>query len=299
MASGKDFAPVIWAYLLALLAAGLSLWGLHSAQGLAVAPAYQPLVYALIADIVATAVVFGFSLGYRNSSFYDPYWSVIPPLLMLYWMACYPAALDNPRTWLVLALVWAWGIRLTTNWSLYWGGLKHEDWRYPMVRERAGRFAVPADFLGIHLFPTLQVFLGCLPILAVLMAPQVPLGWLDLLALLVTAGAILIEMLADIQLHAFIARRKPGQLLNQGLWAWSRHPNYFGEISFWVGLALFGLAAMPQHWWWICAGALAMTLMFVLVSVPFLDQRSLARRPDYADYMQRVSALIPLPPRRG
>ncbi len=299
MATRQDFAPVCMAYLACVAVAlayliAAQLGGLQWAWPEA---SWQPVWNALVADVIATAVIFAFSLRYRNSSMYDPYWSVIPPLLMIYWMSCQPESLSSPRTWLVLVLVWAWGIRLTANWSLHWPGLHHEDWRYPMVRERAGALAKPADFLGIHLFPTLQVFLGCLPIWLVLQHPEQPLGWLDALAVLVTGGAILIEMLADIQLHAFIATRQPGQLMDKGLWGWSRHPNYFGEISFWVGLALFGLAVMPV--WWGVIGAVAMLLMFVLVSVPFLDQRSLQRRPEYADYMRRVSALLPLPPRKN
>lgn len=294
MAAYKDYQPVVIAYVACIAAAIATLVWAH---GVLPPGPWLPLWAGLIADVVATVVIFVFSRMYRNSSFYDPYWSVIPPLLAIYWILCFPAVVDSPRSWLVLALVWAWGIRLTANWSIYWPGLHHEDWRYPLVREGAGRYAMPADFLGIHLFPTFQVFLGCLPILAVVRHPEAPLGWLDALAVLVTAGAIFIEMLSDIQLHAFIKIRKPGEIMDHGLWGWSRHPNYFGEISFWVGLMIFGLAAAPSQWWWVCPGALAMIILFVFVSVPFLDKRSLERRPGYADYMRRVSPLIPLPPK--
>lgn len=254
---------------------------------------------ALVADVAATVVIFAFSLRYRNSSFYDPYWSVIPPLLAVYWYyANLAAGVDPIRAALVIGLVWLWAIRLTTNWATYWQGLQHEDWRYPLVRARAGKFATLADLFGIHLFPTVQVFLGCLPIYAVLTRGQAPLGWLDALAVIVTFGAIAIETIADLQLHAFIARRVPGTFINTGLWAWSRHPNYFGEISFWWGLMLFGLAAAPEQWAWILPGALTMTAMFLFASIPFMDQRSAARRPAYAEHMRRVSALVPWPPKR-
>ncbi len=295
MASRSDFLPVVIAYLACFAAAILTLLALGAVD---MSGYWQPALWpALIADCVATAVIFFYSRLYKNSSFYDAYWSVIPPLLMIYWMACFPASFNDTRSWLVRGLVCAWAMRLTANWSIYWPGLHHEDWRYPVVRKRAGAFALPVDFLGIHLFPTVQVFIGCLPILVIVQGTDVKLGWLDGLAFVVTAGAILIEMLADIQLHRFIADRKPGELMDKGLWGWSRHPNYFGEISFWVGLMLFGLAVAPDQWWWICPGAASMIIMFVFVSVPFLDQRSLERRPQYAEYMRRVSALVPLPPR--
>lgn len=287
MATRKDFAPVVISYL-ACIAAGVGVLGLCDLT----AP-----WDALFADVVATLVIFGFSLRYRNSSFYDPYWSVIPPLLALYWMLSYPATGYGVRAWLVTVLVWLWAIRLTTNWSVFWGGLHHEDWRYPLVRARAGRAALWADLFGIHLFPTVQVFLGCLPIFAV-MQSDAPLGWLDALAFVVTLGAIIIETVADLQLHAFIARKRPGEFITSGLWGWSRHPNYFGEVSFWWGLMLFGLAAAPAQWGWIIPGALSMTAMFAFASIPFMDNRSKERRPGYADYMRRVSALVPLPPRR-
>lgn len=253
---------------------------------------------ALLADVVATGVIFAFSLGYRNSSFYDAYWSVIPPLLVLWWWWRSPVTPDTLRAGLVTVLVWLWAIRLTANWAVHWGGLHHEDWRYPLVRARAGRHAVLADFFGIHLFPTVQVFLGCLPVYAVMTRGTAPLGALDALAAVITLGAIVIETVADLQLHAFVAQRTPGAIMDRGLWAWSRHPNYFGELAFWWGLMLFGLASAPAQWPWIVPGALAMTAMFVFASIPFMDNRSLERRPAYRAYMQRTSALLPLPPRR-
>lgn len=276
------------AYVLSVAAAAAVLYGLH----------LPALWDAFAADVVATIVIFAFSRVYRNSSFYDAYWSVIPPLLAIYWFTTRAPGIDVTRAMLVMALVWYWAIRLTANWATFWTGLQHEDWRYPLVRERAGKFAVIADFAGIHLFPTIQVFLGCLPIYAVMTRGQAPLGWLDALAAIVTFGAITIEMVADLQLHHFIATKKPGSFIKSGLWAWSRHPNYFGETAFWWGLMLFGLAVAPDQWWWLVLGALAMTVMFVFVSIPFMDQRSVARRPAYAEHMRKVSALVPLPPKR-
>ncbi len=280
---------VLLAYIACIAAAASTLYLLE----------LSPPWNAFVADVVATLVIFAFSRRYANSSFYDPYWSVIPPLLAVYWYwANLSADINLLRALLVIALVWLWAVRLTANWATYWGGLKHEDWRYPLVRARAGRFALLADFFGIHFYPTVQVFLACLPIYAVMTLGQAPLGWLDALALFVTLGAIAIETVADLQLHAFIKTRKPGTFLQTGLWAWSRHPNYFGELGFWWGLMLFGLSAAPAQWLWVMPGALTMTAMFLFASLPLMDTRSLQRRPGYADYMKRVSGLLPLPPRR-
>ncbi len=288
MTGRADFAPVVGSYALSIAAGAAVLFGFDIPQPW----------NALVADIVATLVIFAFSLRYRNSSFYDPYWSVIPPLLAVYWMGSHADVVHGLRAALVMALVWLWAIRLTANWSIHWGGLHHEDWRYPLVRGRAGKAAVWADLFGIHLFPTMQVFLGCLPVYAVMSRGDAAPGWLDALAFIVSLGALAIETVADLQLRTFIARRQSADaIIASGLWAWSRHPNYFGELAFWWGLMLFGLAAAPSQWWWIVPGAVAMTLMFVFASIPLMDERSLERRPAYREHMRKVSALVPLPPR--
>ena len=112
------------------------------------------------------------------------------------------------------------------------------------------------------------------------------------------SARLLIELVADIQMHRFIRTRQPGQVMDQGLWAWSRHPNYFGEISFWLALALFGLAADPDAWW-VLVGVVGMFAMFQLASIPMMEKRSLERRPSYAGVIDRVPRLVPRPPRRA
>ncbi|MBI5546954.1 MAG: DUF1295 domain-containing protein, partial [Deltaproteobacteria bacterium] len=91
----------------------------------------------------------------------------------------------------------------------------------------------------------------------------------------------------------------PGEIVNTGLWKYSRHPNYFGEVSFWWGLWLFGVASDPASALWTLAGPVAMTGLFLFISVPMLDKRSLERRPGYAEHRRRVSALIPWFPKRA
>lgn len=252
----------------------------------------------LVADVLATLVIFGFSRLHHNSSCYDAYWSVIPPLLALYWWSESTPDVNQARSWLVIAVITVWAIRLTTNWVHTFPGLHHEDWRYPMVRERAGRMELVADLVGIHLVPTLQVFLGMVPVYVVTTRVGRDVGWLDYVAVAVGLGAVLLEAVADAQMHRFARTKRPGEVMDQGVWAWSRHPNYLGEVTFWFALALFGVAGFPASWWWIFVGAVAMLLLFLLVSIPMMEQRSLERRPAYADVVTRVPRLLPRPPRR-
>ncbi len=251
----------------------------------------------LIADLIATVVVFVASRLHHNSSFYDPYWSVLPPLLMLGWWIESDTPADDLRSWLVMAVILIWAIRLTGNWIYAFPGLHHEDWRYPMVRARAGRAEAVADLMGIHVFPTFQVFLGMLPAYVVLTRPGRDVGWLDAVAVVIGVGAVALEFTADLQMYRFARTREPGQAMDQGLWAWSRHPNYFGEFAFWVSLAVFGLAADPGTWWWIYVGAAAMYAMFQGASIPMMEERSLERRPTYVAVIDRVPRFVPRPPR--
>ncbi len=252
----------------------------------------------LIADVLATLVVFVFSRVYRNSSFYDAYWSVIPPLLTFYWWSQAGPGADQLRCRLVAALVVVWAVRLTANWVYGFPGLHHEDWRYGMLRERAGRWEFVVDLVAIHLIPTVQVFAGMLPVYVCVTHAGGDIRWLTMVAFVVGLVAVTVELVADVQLHRFVRGRRPGAVMDHGLWSWSRHPNYFGEFSFWFALALFGVAASPSDAWWLFIGALAMLSMFLGASIPMMETRSLQRRPGYQDIIDRVPRFVPRPPRR-
>jgi steroid 5-alpha reductase family enzyme len=263
-------------------------WGAHTGR---------LLLDTLIADLLATLVIFVFSRTYGNSSFYDAYWSVIPPVLLFFWWS--QSGVQQLRCWLVAAVVTLWAIRLTANWLYSFPGLHHEDWRYPMFRERAGRWEFVVDLVTIHLIPTLLVFAGMLPVYATVTWPGADIGWLTYLASVVGLAAVVLELTADMQMHRFVRSKADGEVMDRGLWSWSRHPNYFGEFGFWVSLALFGVAVSPSDAWWLCLGALGMLGMFLGGSIPMMETRSLERRPSYQDVIDRVSRFVLWPPRRA
>jgi steroid 5-alpha reductase family enzyme len=223
----------------------------------------------------------------------------VAPIAIAAWLALGPGTRHglDARTAAIVTLVTAYGLRLTWNWLRGWPGLHHEDWRYVDFRQKTGRAYWLVSFAGLHLFPTVMVYLGCLPLHAALVDPGAPFGALDVLAIVVTGGAILVEGLADEQLRAFRRTHPDGRICDQGLWRSSRHPNYFGEISFWVGLWLFGVAAGAP--WWTAVGVAAMLALFLGASIPMAEARSLRRRPHYAEHQRRVSRLVPWPPRKG
>jgi steroid 5-alpha reductase family enzyme len=282
----RGLAALAVAYACALAAALAVGWALRGRH---------PILVAAAADVAATLVVFAFSVRHDNSSLYDPYWSVAPVAIVLYWASAGDVGGSGLRRAWVLAIVVLWGVRLTGNQLARWGGLGDEDFRYVELRARGGRWYWPLSLAGVHLMPTTWVFLGLLPIFPALAGPARPWSALDAVAVAVAGGAVLLEAAADAQLRRFVrGRRDPAAVLDSGLWALSRHPNYLGEVLFWWGLFLSGVAAAPGRVW-SAVGPLAITLLFVLVSVPWMDRRMAARHPAWAERLRSVPALLPWP----
>ncbi|OGO17445.1 MAG: hypothetical protein A2Z15_00055 [Chloroflexi bacterium RBG_16_50_11] len=286
----KAFTVYALAYVLALLIAAAVGYVLRERH---------PILIVFIADIAGTLVIYAFGRVFRNASFYDAYWSVAPLAIALYWMfGAAPGGAVPTRQIIVITLVFIWGLRLTCNWARQWRGLKHEDWRYQDFRKKSGGWFWLVDLVGIELMPTVLVFLGCLSLYPALATGSNSFGLLDGLAVIVTGSAIAVETIADEQLRRFTqVKPRAGATMDKGLWAYSRHPNYFGEVMFWWGLFLFALAADADYWWTI-TGPAAITLLFVFVSIPMMEKRSLERRPGYGEHRKKISALVPWFPKK-
>ena len=241
----------------------------------------------LLSDVVATVIVWGFGLVYRNVSVYDPFWSVAPPVMFTLW-AIYKGFVSLPVILLLIA-VWYWGVRLTANWAVSFKGLAHEDWRYTRYRETLS----PALFqmtnlFGLNLMPTLLVFACMLPGFRLLeMTSGVNcITWLGFLMCIASAT---IQLLADTQSHRFRAAN-PGQVCNVGLWKRGRHPNYFGEIMMWWGVWVMYASFSGIDV--LILGPVAMTALFLFISIPMMESRQLQNKPGYAEYRKNTRILL-------
>lgn len=277
-----DRLLVFVAYLVALAAAWLSV---------SFFPESELWLKIGIGDLAGTVVIFLFSLVLRNSSMYDPYWSVAPPVILIYLIISAGASIFDLRILLLTIAVFYWATRLTLNWLKTWPGLRHEDWRYKKIAQDTGIFYWPVSFLGIHLFPTIFVYLGCLPLIPVVSSSEL-IGVFDLLGFVVAIIAIELERRADNQLRVFKNHPKAGEVCESGLWKYSRHPNYFGEISFWGGIFIMALGLNPGGNLIYGVGFLAMIILFVFISIPMMEKRQM-QKAGYAQYKDRVSMLIP------
>jgi len=261
---------------------------------------WGPIWGVLAVDVVATIVIWAVGAYLSNASLYDPYWSVIPPVIALYWWGLAGFDMD-PRKLMLMTVLFYWAIRLTSNWARDWPGLHHEDWRYQEMREQSGAAYQFSNLFGICLFPTVLVFLGMLPALPVLTGDTPPNLILDVIAFIVGIGAVTIQLFADGEMRNFRFKKQANQtnqaFYTDGLWAWSRHPNYFGEVAMWFSLWLFAMSAGIANWW-TGAGWVAMLALFLFVSCPWMDRRSAARRPGYAEYIKESTMFFMVPPKR-
>ncbi|GAC1468511.1 MAG: DUF1295 domain-containing protein [Desulfuromonadaceae bacterium] len=199
------------------------------------------------------------------------------------------------RGLLVSTLVLVWGIRLALHIHSRNRG-RGEDPRYRQWREEWGKWFVLRSFLQVFMLQGILLLLVTVPIIYVNTAPTVPLGWLDVLGLALWLFGFCFEAFGDWQLLHFIRDpRNKGKLMTTGLWRYTRHPNYFGEVTLWWGIWLMVLA-LPGGWLTII-GPLTITILILKVSgIPMLE-RPYEGRTDFQEYKRRTSAFFPLPPR--
>jgi len=201
------------------------------------------------------------------------------------------------RGLLVSGLVLVWGVRLALHIHNRNRG-RGEDPRYRKWREEWGKWFVLRSFLQVFMLQGMLLLMVAIPVIFVNQAPAAPLGWLDLLGLAIWLYGFGFEAIGDWQLLQFI--RNPankGKLMTTGLWRYTRHPNYFGEVTLWWGIWLLTLA-LPGGMLTVI-GPLTITFLILKVSgIPMLE-KPYEDRADFQEYKRRTSAFFPLPPRGG
>ncbi len=250
-----------------------------------------PLAALTVAALMLA--VWALSLRRQDVSIIDPTWG--PALALVGVVAALAGDGNGGRRALLAVMVVAWGARL--GWHLTVRKLDdhEEDRRYAKMRRAHDNFALWS--LGM-IFGTqaLLVLVVALPLQAAAQGTA-SLSVLVLPGVLVWAVGLAFETIGDAQLRAFKANPdSKGQVMDQGLWRYTRHPNYFGDACVWWGLWLVALTAGGT--WWTVVGPVVMTVLLVRVSGAGLLEKDIGeRRPGYREYIARTSGFVPLPPR--
>ena len=282
MSRSQSLSIVFVAYVLAFIMGVFLVWYM---------PEGNNLGKLFFIDVALTFFIFMFSFRFGNASIYDPYWSIIPVYILVFWWYN-SLAIPNYLTWGITSLVvLVWSVRLTNNWVRGWIGMHHQDWRYVLLQQKTGKWYLLVNFLGIHMFPTLLVWLAAIPIAYIFTSNQAfsIANWVGVV--LALAGTVL-EWVSDNQLRSFKKMNKRDEVMTAGVWSYLRHPNYLGEILFWWGLYFMSVSVFTP--WHVALGAVGITLLFVFISIPMMDKHMLQQRPAYARYMLEVRALIPV-----
>ncbi len=251
----------------------------------------NPIWQMLFADIVGTLIIWGFGLLFKNASTYDPYWSVIPPIMLLGWIL----ALDIKLTFSIMLLfigIFFWGARLTYNWVVNWKDLEYQDWRYSMIKNKNPKIWFISNLFGINMMPSLIVFIQMIGAYT-FMVIDPSFNLLILLGFVMTLCAALIQFVADRQMRIFrLGHNEQKKCINEGLWKYSRHPNYFGEVLVWWGVWMMYFGASGKIDIMVISPIL-MTGLFLFISIPMMEKKIIQSRPEYLEYKRHVSVLVP------
>jgi steroid 5-alpha reductase family enzyme len=256
----------------------------------------SPFTATFLVTILAFVALWWLATQRRDVSIVDVYWG--PGFAVIAAVAFWTGEGTDPRRFLVVTLVAMWGFRL--GGYLLWRkqSAPGEDFRYAAMRKRIGDDFWIVSLATVFLLQAALMWVVSWPIQWAVMTPSPPsLGFLDFVGVLVWLVGLGFETLGDLQLVEFRANpANAGKVLDQGLWRYTRHPNYFGDCCVWWAFYMFALAT--PHGWWTFIGPTLMTILLMRVSgVPMLERSLVKRRPDYADYVARTSAFLPRLPR--
>lgn len=256
---------------------------------------------ALAATAIATTAVmlslWLVSLLLRNASIVDGYWG--PGFLVITLVAGCVGSGAPQRTILLTALVAIWSLRLGIY--IVWRNYGHgEDYRYAAMRERHGHSFIWVSLFTVFTLQGVLMWVISLPLQIIVVSP-IPTGWTlwDGLGLGLWCVGFLFETIGDWQLARFKADpENRGKVLDRGLWAWTRHPNYFGEAVLWWGYFLIAMST-PAGVWTVFCPLLMTWLLLRFSGVTLLEKALVDRRPGYREYVESTSVFFPLPPRKG
>jgi steroid 5-alpha reductase family enzyme len=250
----------------------------------------------LLAVVCMMVTGWVFSVRKQNVTIVDSLWGL--GFVLIAWLTWFQLDGMGGRSLLITVLTTLWGVRLALylTWRNYGKG---EDPRYAQWRKAGGeRFWITSLF---KVFLLQAIFLWAIAL--VIQAGQAGsgserLGWLDLAGTLIWLTGFVFEAVGDWQLARFKANpANRGQVMDQGLWRYTRHPNYFGESLIWWGLFVIALSH-PANWWTVVSPVIITSVLLKMTGIPLTEKLLVEKRPGYRDYVRNTSAFFPWAPKK-
>ena len=253
---------------------------------------YRQLIIIFISNVISTTIIWFIGVLISTASIYDAYWSVQTPVIYICLLIKYRNL--NVGNLIYLELILFWAIRLTYNYTKTFNDITYIDWRYKQIKEATGKFYQIVNLLGICIVPTIIVYVASIPSF-LFVIDNLNLEYIQLIGYLIIFFSVLIEMKADIDIHEFKKiRTDRNQIIRIGLWKYSRHPNYFGEICFWYGVAMVYIFCDFTKNWYYIIGALLNNGLFLGISIPLSERNLKKYKEGYDEYKKKTSMLIPI-----
>jgi steroid 5-alpha reductase family enzyme len=231
------------------------------------------------------------SLVLKNVTVVDSLWGL--GFVMISWITFFLTDGFFVRKLLIALLVTSWGLRLSSHLTWRnWG--KGEDPRYGSWREKSGKQFWIVSLFKVFLLQSL--FLWAISIsIQYGAASKTPamITWLDLCGVILWMVGFIFESVGDWQLATFKSNpANKGKVMDRGLWAYTRHPNYFGECLMWWGIFLIAFSA-PNSWWTVLSPLIITAVLLKMTGIPLTEKTIVTHRPGYKEYIQRTNSFIP------
>lgn len=233
------------------------------------------------------------SVLFRRNDVADIAWGL--GFIVVSWLG-FTIGPKTDRSILVSILITLWGVRLA--WHIYHRNRKkQEDFRYNTWRVQWGKWFYLRSYLQIYLLQGVLLFIIALPVLVIHQHTNNSFTVLDGIGFIVWTIGFLFEAVGDAQLASHTKNpNNKGKLMQTGLWRYTRHPNYFGEVTLWWGI-FFIVLSVPNGWATII-GPITITILILFISgIPLLE-RKYSGRPDFEEYKNHTSIFFPLPPKK-
>ena len=288
----EDIRALLATVLVVIIAAGLAAAGSQGGYKVGGIP-----VYALCVALAVLVQWVAFIPAWlnRTEKFYDLTGSITYLTVTLTALLLSPGT--DTRAWLSGGLVAIWAARLGSFLFLRIRAAG-EDRRFREIKQSFARFLLAWTLQGLWVAFSLAAALA-----AITSTLRLDLDLFAALGTITWLAGFLIEVVADRQKSAFNAKpENKGKFIQSGLWSWSRHPNYFGEIVLWVGIMVIALPVLRGWQWVALISPVFITLLLTRISgIPMLENRADQKwggEAGYESYKARTSILVPLPPRK-
>lgn len=250
------------------------------------------LIRIFISNVISTVIIWLIGVVLGTASTYDAYWSVQTPFIFICLLIKFKNV--NIGNFIYLELILFWAIRLTYNYTKTFHDISYIDWRYEQIRETTGKFYQIINLIGICLVPTIIVYAASIPSFLFVMN-NYDFELIEIIGFIIMFLSTIIEMIADADIHKFKTIRKDkNEIINIGLWKYSRHPNYFGEICFWYGVAFSYIFCDFKSNWITIIGAILNNALFLGISIPLAEKRLSKYKEGFDEYKKNTSMLIPI-----